>query len=157
MNMQDIADFISLVKDPVKFEKALKDLQDEQDRLKAVIATVGKASELDSLRKKLEKDVAKKLVELDEKITSVELSSKQSDVQVKTLQQNLQLEISKATRLQQEAVAKEISAKELAASFSGRDKALRQQETQIAELRATLANSIAEYEEKLTKLRSVMN
>jgi len=30
MNIQDIADFIDLVKNPAKYEKILKNLQDEQ-------------------------------------------------------------------------------------------------------------------------------
>ena len=157
MNMQDIADFISLVKDPEKFEKALKEMQEEQDRWKAVVATVGKASELDSLRKKLEKETAKKLLELDAKIADVDIASKQSEAQTQQLRQALQLEVSKMNRMQNEAFVAEVKAKELQASFSGRDKVLRVEEARVAELQTSLGNSLREYEEKLAKLRTVMN
>ena len=56
MNIQDIADFLDLVKNPVKYEERLQALKDEQGRLNAVIETVGKASELDKLRKEVEKE-----------------------------------------------------------------------------------------------------
>ena len=55
MNIQDIVDFIDLVKNPEKYERILKNLVDERARLDAAIATVGKASELDKLRKRTRK------------------------------------------------------------------------------------------------------
>ena len=60
MNIQDISDFIDLVKNPAKYERVLQNIKDEQERLNAVIATVGKASELDKLRKEVEKERAEK-------------------------------------------------------------------------------------------------
>ena len=59
MNLQHIADFIDLVKNPVEFEKKLKILKDEQDRLNTAIETIGKATELDSLRKAVERQKVK--------------------------------------------------------------------------------------------------
>ena len=50
MNIQDIADFIDLIKNPDKYDKLLKDLVDEQERLKAVIETVGKVEEIESIK-----------------------------------------------------------------------------------------------------------
>ena len=43
MNIQDIVDFIDLVKNPEKYERILQNLVDERARLDAAIATVGKA------------------------------------------------------------------------------------------------------------------
>lgn len=56
MNFQDIENFIDLVKNPKKYEEVLANLKAEQDRLNAVIETVGKASELDKLRAKVESE-----------------------------------------------------------------------------------------------------
>lgn len=46
--------------------------------------------------------------------------------------------------------------RELAASFDGREKAMRQAEAGIAKRQEQLDTMIAEYNEKITKLRSVM-
>ena len=59
MNFESISTFLDLVQNPAKYQAALQALKDEQERLNAVIETVGKASELDSLRKKLDKDRTK--------------------------------------------------------------------------------------------------
>ena len=50
MNIQDVADFISLVKDPAKFESYLTQLVEEQNRLKAVIETVGQVEEIEAIK-----------------------------------------------------------------------------------------------------------
>ena len=61
MNIQDVADFIDLVKNPAKFERHLKQLVDEQDRLKAVIETVGKVEEIESIKTQIKLTEQKEL------------------------------------------------------------------------------------------------
>ena len=58
MNIQSISEFLDIVKNPDKYAKFLEEIKAEQDRLNAVIETVGKASELDQLRKQLDKERA---------------------------------------------------------------------------------------------------
>jgi chromosome segregation ATPase len=68
INYTVIADFISLVKDPDKYEAALKQLQDRQKAIDEMIALVGKAQEIPNLhaaaKLKVEKaeEEAKRLV-----------------------------------------------------------------------------------------------
>lgn len=156
MNIQDIADFIDLVKNPAKYERVLKNIQDEQNRLLEVIATVGKASELDKLRKEV---IAQK--EQNEK-----------ELQTKVAEATARLEVQFQVAAETQKVADELKdqsekaianaqikideAKKLGESFEGRDKALRKQEEELTRRQAKLDSQIAEYNEKLAKLRSVM-
>lgn len=157
MNLQDIADFLDLVKNPAKYEQVLTNIRQEQDRLNAVVATVGKASELDKLRKEVEK-------ERDSLAKQYETINKERDLAIQaevatlaTKRKTLDAAQAKADQKTAEAESQLASAKELAAGFAGRDKALKQAEANMVVGQAQLEASIKEYNEKLTKLRSVMN
>lgn len=156
MNIQDIADFLDLVKNPVKYEERLQALKDEQGRLNAVIETVGKASELDKLRKEVEKE--REQLQADFlKATQERDKYVEREVQILS-QKKLEYEdaTARATELAVSAEAKLRSAQELADSFSGREKVLRQSEDGLRVRREQLDALISEYNEKVAKLRSVM-
>jgi uncharacterized protein (DUF3084 family) len=157
MNIQDIADFLDLVKNPAKYEALLTRLQDEQGRLAASIATVGKASELDKLRKEVEA----KSEALDKAFKDKEEAlTKQVEQEIrifKTKQENLQATTERSEKAAQEAQAATVAAKTLIDSFSGRDKALAAREKQVAEQQVNLNTLVSEYEEKVAKLRAVMS
>jgi chromosome segregation ATPase len=156
MNIQDIADFLDLVKNPSKYEALLTRLQDEQGRLAASIATVGKASELDKLRKEVEaksESLDKAFKDKEEALTK----QVEQEIRIfKTKQENLQATIERSEKAAQEAQAATKAAKDLAESFSGRDKALVAKEKQVAEQQANLNALVQEYNEKVAKLRAVM-
>jgi len=157
MNIQDIADFLDLVKNPSKYEALLQRLQDEQGRLAASIATVGKASELDKLRKEVEAKAEKLAKDFE---TKEEALTKQVEQEIKIFkvkQENLQATQERSEKASQEAQAATRAAKELAESFSGRDKALRAREDQVATQQLNLNALVSEYEDKVAKLRSVMS
>lgn len=157
MNIQDIADFLDLVKNPSKYEALLQRLQDEQDRLAASIATVGKASELDKLRKEVEKQatfLADEYKERNEKLTQ----QVENEIKIfKAKQTSLQATQERSEKAMQESQAATKAAKDLVDSFSGRDKALRAREEQVAAQQFNLNTLVSEYEEKVAKLRSVMS
>ena len=156
MNLQDIAEFIDLVNNPAKYERVLNNIKEEQERLNAVIETVGKASELDKLRKEVEKerselqaDFNKQSKERDAYVErEVELLSKKK--------RDLDDALQNAAKALQEAAEKTAAARELATSFEGREKQLRQAEESIQVRQKQLDAQIAEYSEKIAKLRSVM-
>ena len=157
MNLQHIADFIDLVKNPVEFEKKLKILKDEQDRLNTAIETIGKATELDSLRKAVERQKVKleqeyqmknKEVEDNLKLALNNIEKANLDVKEEWKKVNEQVRISEqkleqATRLQE--------------TFQGRDNELRKLEAEAAKKQSMLDTQIAEYAIKIEKLRSVMS
>jgi len=156
MNIQDIADFIDLVKNPEKYERILKNLVDERARLDAAIATVGKASELDKLRKELEKDREefKQKVAESESLRQEEVAAEIATIVAK--KEDAAKLHDKATALLQEAEAKILQAENISQSFASREKNIRKQEEALIEEKNKLGEMVLEYNEKLNKLRSVM-
>ena len=156
MNLQDIANFIDLVNNPAKYAQVLKNLQDEQGRLNAAIETVGKASELDKLRKQVEKEREENKTTFENKIKDAEMRLDMKFKVAADAQKSADVAQELANKTLQEAQTKEKQAKELADSFEGRDKKLRQQEDLVAKQREELATLVAEYNAKVDKLRAVM-
>jgi chromosome segregation ATPase len=156
MNIQDIADFIDLVKNPAKYEKILKNLQDEQARLNAAVETVGKASELDSLRKDVEKQRDKLEAVYTTKLNKLDSEYKVKLDAVEKLQSEVEAKSAEANVALQEANTQTIAAIELTQSCVLREKALSKQEKLVEAMKAELGASVTEYNEKLAKLRSVM-
>lgn len=157
MNIQDITDFIDLVKNPAKYEKVLQNIKDEQGRLNAVIETVGKASELDKLRKDVETKAASLELDYTKKTEDLEKAYARKTKKVDTLIVDLETKIQDTQRELEVAYNKQKAADELSNSFAGRDKKLKEQETLVATLREQLKGSVSEYNEKIEKLRSVMS
>ena len=157
MNIQDIADFLDLVKNPAKYERVLSNIKAEQDRLNAVIETVGKASELDKLRKEVELKSNTLTIEHNKKIEDLEKSYVRKTKKAESLASDLEQKLAQAAKELEVAVNKQRAAEDLANSFTGRDKKLKEQEELVANLREELKASVSEYNEKLSKLRSVMS
>lgn len=156
MNLQDIANFIDLVNNPAKYAQVLKNLQEEQGRLNAAIETVGKASELDKLRKQVEKEREEYKTTLETKVKDAEMRLDLKYKVAADAQKTADTAQELANKTLQEAQTKEQQTKELAASFEGRDKKLRQQEEFVAKQREDLAALVSEYNAKVDKLRAVM-
>lgn len=156
MNIQDIADFLDLVKNPAKYERVLSNIKAEQDRLNAVIAAVGKASELDKLRKEVETKADTLNSEYSKKVEDLEKSYVRKTKKAESLAVDLEQKLAQAAKELEVAVNKQRAAEDLANSFAGRDKKLKEQEELVANLREELKASVSEYNDKLSKLRSVM-
>lgn len=156
MNIQDISDFIDLVKNTAKYERVLNNIKEEQDRLNAVIATVGKASELDKLRKEVEKERAELQAKFEKDTAERDRYIESEANIIAEKKRALDEALSNVAKSASEATERMSAARELAASFNGREKAMRQAEAGIAKRQEQLDTMIAEYNEKITKLRSVM-
>lgn len=156
MNIQDISDFIDLVKNPDKYEKVLQNLKEEQGRLNASIETIGKASELDKLRKAVEKQR-----DALESIYTEKLNKADAEHAAKLATLEGQL----ATVAKQQTAARDAlnSANEQAKindeatkALAKRERELRKSEEIVTNLKSDLAIRVSEYDEKLEKLRAVM-
>lgn len=156
MNLQHVADFLDLVSNPEKYQVALKNLQEEQARLNAAIETVGKASELDKLRKTVEKQAEKLEQEFIKRVSAAEKLQQDKFVSAVAAQKLADETKETADKLYAEAQLIRTNAENLAKSFDGRDKALRQAEEYAVRKQAKLDTLIEEYNAKLNKLRSVM-
>jgi len=156
MNIQDISDFLDLVKNPDKYNKFVEDIKAEQARLKAAVETVAKASELDKLIKEYNKKTAafeKSVFDKQKEIDDIATRNQQALLARQAVAEQAQIN---AQAVLQEASTKAEQATKLAESFAGREKELRKQETFVEEQKKVLASQIAEYEEMLTKIRSVL-
>ena len=156
MNIQDVADFIDLVKNPTKFEAALKIMKDEQARLTAVIETVGAVAEIEKIRKDTEKRAEKLDVEYAQKVSVFEADKK---VQMDKIAMSNALSVQERSANKIAAAdlkEKEAAYKKKLAEITTREQLLVNLEAIAAEKDATLTKMIAEYDEKITKLKSVM-
>lgn len=156
MNLQNVADFLDLVQNPAKYAEVLKRLQEEQARLNAAIETVGKASELDKLRKSVEKKAADDEEVFKTKVADAEQRLKiqfevaaSAQASADKTKEEAQVLLANAQRTSDEALA-------LKQSFEGRDKAITAMETLVKQRQAKAEALISEYNEKVAKLRSVM-
>lgn len=156
MNLQDIAEFIDLVNNPAKYERVLKNIQEEQARLTAVIETVGKAAELDKLRKQVEKEREDNGKELQRKVQEAEARLEQQFKIAAETQRVADTTKEQADKALVAAQLQEEAAQKLAKSFEGRDKELRNKEDLVKQMQLKYENLVNEYNEKLAKLRSVM-
>lgn len=156
MNIQDISDFLDLVKNPSKYEKALKTLKEEQERLNKVIETVGKASELDSLRKSLENDKRNFEQTTQARVKQQEQKELESKKATEKLQEELKASIAFANKAKVDADTVAENCKQIVQSYLDREKVIRLSEERVKERQDFLETQIKEYSEKLAKLRSVM-
>lgn len=156
MNIQDVADFISLVKDPAKFERHLKQLVDEQDRLKAVIETVGKVEEIESIKTQIKLTEQKELQKQQALLAKYEQERTKEAVSVAILQEEARLTREKYQNLLQELQANEKETKALNTQAKKREKDLEKKQTELQETIAATEKVKLDYEERLTKLKSVM-
>ena len=156
MNIQDVADFISLVKDPAKFESYLTQLVEEQNRLKAVIETIGQVEEIEAI-----KIAIKKQALISEQQQADLLAKIQQDRLKESTAATVALAETKATQekyriLLQELQANEKETKALNTQAKKREKDLENKQTELQETLAATEKVKLEYEERLTKLKSVM-
>jgi len=155
MNIQDIADFIELVKNPAKYERVLQNIKDEQGRLNAAIETVGKASDLDKLRKDVEVRIETITSDYAKKTDELEKAYAKKEKRIENLCVDLEGKITLAQTQTNAADVRQKAAEDLANSFAGRDKKLKEQEKFVADLQVEVQKQAAEYNEKLEKLRSI--
>lgn len=156
MNIQDISDFLDLVKNPDKYAAALQTLKEEQERLNEVIATVGKASELDKLRKAVDKQKQSLEADFQNRVVTFEQQCVVTQKSLDKQKQDVAEQKDAAIKAEQEAVAIKTRAEALASSFAGREKVLRKAEEDVAQRAKEVSALQVEYNEKLAKLRSVM-
>ena len=148
--------FLELVADPAKYRTYLEKLEAEQKRLNDVVETVGKASELDALRKDVEKQRDKLESVYTNKLDKLDAEYKAKLAAVEKLQAKVEADAIAANKTLQEANQQAVAAEAQAKTFADRERQLRKQEALVESMKAELGASVTEYNEKLAKLRSVM-
>ena len=156
MNIQDIADFIDLVKNPDKYDKLLKDLVDEQERLKAVIKTVGDVAEIESIKTQIKLDEKQAILDREAILTKIEQDRVKENVATTILQADLQATRTKYQTLYQDLQEKEAETKELNKLAKKREKDLVSKQAELQEKLTNVEALKLELEDRLAKLKAVM-
>lgn len=156
MNIQDVADFIDLVKNPKKYEESLANLKAESDRQQAVLATINKAKKLEAWEKEL--IVKEATLETNYQTRVVAL-----DAENETKQKELDAALVAAKKSQGDNAELVVKNKALQVDLKAREKAVTEKEFVldrdqkiVNERSAQLNAQIKEYDEKLAKLKAVM-
>ena len=156
MNIQDVAEFIDLVKNPDKYDKLLKDLVDEQDRLKAVIKTVGDVAEIESIKTQIKLDEKQAILDREAILTKIEQDRVKENVATTALQADLQATRTKYQTLYQDLQEKEAETKELNQLAKKREKDLVSKQAELQEKLTNVEALKLELEDRLAKLKAVM-
>ena len=157
MNIQDIADFIDLVKNPDKYDKLLKDLVDEQERLTAVIKTVGDVAEIESIKTQIKLDEKQAILDREAILTKIEQDRVKENVATTVLQADLQATRTKYQTLYQDLQEKEAETKELNRLAKKREKDLVSKQAELQEKLNNVEALKLELEDRLAKLKAVMS
>ncbi len=156
MNIQDIADFIDLIKNPDKYDKLLKDLVDEQERLTAVIKTVGDVTEIESIKTQIKLDEKQAILDREAILKKIEQDRVKENVATTVLQADLQATRTKYQTLYQDLQEKEAETKELNQLAKKREKDLVRKQAELQEKLANVEALKLELEDRLAKLKAVM-
>ena len=156
MNIQDVAEFIDLVKNPDKYDKLLKDLVDEQDRLKAVIKTVGDVAEIESIKTQIKLDEKQAILDREAILRKIEQDRVKENVATTVLQADLQATRTKYQTLYQDLQEKEAETKELNRLAKKREKDLVSKQAELQEKLTNVEALKLELEDRLAKLKAVM-
>ena len=156
MNIQDIADFIDLIKNPDKYDKLLKGLVDEQERLTAVIKTVGDVAEIESIKTQIKLDEKQAILDREAILTKIEQDRVKENLATTVLQADLQATRTKYQTLYQDLQEKEAETKELNQLAKKREKDLVRKQAELQEKLANVEALKLELEDRLAKLKAVM-
>lgn len=156
MNIQDIADFIDLIKNPDKYDKLLKGLVDEQERLTAVIKTVGDVAEIESIKTQIKLDEKQAILDREAILTKIEQDRVKENVATTVLQADLQATRTKYQTLYQDLQEKEAETKELNKLAKKREKDLVSKQAELQEKLTNVEALKLELEDRLAKLKAVM-
>ena len=156
MNIQDVAEFIDLIKNPDKYDKLLKDLVDEQERLTAVIKTVGDVTEIESIKTQIKLDEKQAILDREAILKKIEQDRVKENVATTVLQADLQATRTKYQTLYQDLQEKEAETKELNKLAKKREKDLVSKQAELQEKLTNVEALKLELEDRLAKLKAVM-
>ena len=155
MNIQDVADFLDLVKNPDKYTAMLQGLVDEQKRLNDVAETVVKVSAFDKEKKKFESEKAKMEKQLETAMAEIEETKKS------LAEKAIQMEkTNQAIKEENEIWNKQLSEKlayadQLTAELKKKEKELARQALNLTASIQSNEEVRLQLEEKLAAIRSL--
>lgn len=157
MDFKVISDFLDLVRNPDKYEAALKAIQSKEDSLRATIKNIDSLNKIDVMEKKA-------AAMIDAAREEAEKIKAEAQAQVVVMKANVSKEYDAAHALMKKAQELEQRSKELIAETTAKQKEQLAAEKAIAKglnenaaKEAVLAAKEVEVNERLAKLRQVMS
>lgn len=157
MNFNDVSAFLDLVKDPAKYNKYIAEMKVEQDRLTYLIEQKAKLDSVDGFVQSAEKAMNVAKAKADKLLADTEKAIEKRQAVYDDMME-------KATKKQQAADTslslvneKLANAEKALSETKAREAGLAKAEAAITSRTESLTTLIAEYEEKVAKLRSVMS
>ena len=155
MNIQDVAEFLDLAKNPDKYTALLKSLVDEQERLNAVAETVVKVSAFDKEKKKFESEKNKIEKQLQASLEELEKTKQEDAAKVASL-----LQVNQTIKEENEVLNKqlkdklaELDMKEV--EYNKRISELSRKEINLEAAIQSTEDTRAQLEDKLAAIRSL--
>ena len=155
MNIQDVAEFLDLVKNPDKYTALLKSLVDEQERLNAVAETVVNVSAFDKEKKKFESEKNKIEKQLQASLEELEKTKQEDAAKVASL-----LQVNQTIKEENEVLNKqlkdklaELDMKEV--EYNKRISELSRKEINLEAAIQSTEDTRAQLEDKLAAIRSL--
>lgn len=157
MDFKVISDFLDLVRNPDKYEAALKAIQSKEDSLRATIKNIDSLNKIDVMEKKA-------AAMIDAAREEAEKIKAEAQAQVVVMKANVSKEYDAAHALMKKAQELEQRSKELIAETTAKqkeqlavEKAIAKGLNENAAKEAVLAAKEVEVNERLAKLRQVMS
>lgn len=155
MNIQDVADFLDLVKNPDKYNSLLQGLVDEQKRLTEVAETVVKISAFDKEKKKFESDKAKMDKQIEKALVEIE-ETKKMDMEKATRAETTNQSIKEENETLNKQLKEKLAyCEQLDAELKKREKELLRQETNLDVTIKSTEEVRKQLEDKLAAIRSL--
>lgn len=156
MNIQDLTEFMDLVKNPAKYEAYLNEIKDAKDQLNAAAELVGKAADIDKLQKKANKLVESAEAKAQKLEEEVAASIKQRQAVYDKMFEDLTKQTAEVVTMKQESDSKFAQAVAIEKDVADRERKLRVDQAAYNVASSELSKKTIEVEEKLAKLRTLL-
>lgn len=156
MNIQDLTEFMDLVKNPAKYEAYLKEIKDAKDQLNAAAELVGKAADIDKLQKKAAKLVESAEAKAQKLEDEANASIKQRQAAYDKMFEDLTKQTADVVTMKQESDSKFAQAVAIEKDVADRERKLRVDQAAYNVASSELSKKTIEVEEKLSKLRTLL-
>lgn len=156
MNIQDIADFLDLVKNPAKYDKLLQQLKEENDRRIAVIETVGKVSEINSILDKTQKQKNAVEAQLDKQREDLQAAKEVQEKEFAATKEKIAGLLEEAKAKNKASLEREKQAAEKLAKADTTLSELESEREVVLKLKASLEEQQADLADKQAKLKNIL-
>lgn len=157
MNMQDVVDFIDLVKNPDQYATYVNELKEEQARLTLCIETVGVVGEINNIRAAIDREADALEEKWKQKSDAIDATLEKKTKTLESKTNKAEQLIQQYEGLVQEAAGQMQGLVQQREEVTKQEKLIQSIQVDLAEKKEKLDALLREYEDKVAKLRAVMS